>query len=174
MTALADGAPSLCSCLHPGQPVRHRRRAKPRIRGDSRGGTPVAYPGTVPATPRQRLLIVDDEPEIRAVLGDYLAGLGYEIEEAATAVAALAAIRERRPHAVILDLAMPGAIGGQDIIASVGATVPVVVITALTDAALARRTLREGAFDFVTKPFDLRRLADVVAAAVVYGARPDG
>ncbi len=118
---------------------------------------------------RPRILIVDDDAEIRDVLRESLAREGYEIVEAANAVAALAAVKERRPHVVLLDLMMPGSIPGQDIIAAISRDVPVIVITAVTDVDLARRTLQEGAFDFVTKPFDLRRVADVVEAALAHG-----
>lgn len=122
------------------------------------------------APPRPRILVVDDEAEIRDVLRETLAREGYEIVEAANAAAALAAVRDHRPHAVLLDLMMPGSISGQDIVAAISRDVPVIVITALTDVEIARRTLQEGAFDLVMKPFDLRRVADIVEAALAHGA----
>jgi DNA-binding NtrC family response regulator len=124
----------------------------------------------VPAPARARLLIVDDEESIRGVLAEYF-GRQYEVEQASTAVAALTAFRRRRPDVVLLDLMMPGTIAGQDIVGVMGAEVPVIVITAVTDLELARRALSEGAFDFVMKPFDLKRVGEIIEAALVHGSR---
>lgn len=118
---------------------------------------------------RPRILIVDDEPEIRDVLRESLAREGYDTAEAANAVAAIAAVRDYRPHVVLLDLMMPGAIPGQEIIAAISRDVPVIIITAVTDVEIARRSLQEGAFDFVTKPFDLWRIAAVVEVVLAHG-----
>lgn len=122
---------------------------------------------------RARILVVDDEPSVREMLRDYLEDLGYEVQLAETAIGALGIVRTRRPHAVLLDLYMQGAVTGEAVIPAISAEVPVIVITAATDAELARRTLAEGAFDFVSKPFDLRRVGQIIEAAVL-SARPQG
>lgn len=79
--------------------------------------------------------------------------------------------RMHRPDVVLLDLMMPGAITGDAIVGTLSRDVPVVVITAVTDSAVAHRTGRDGAFDFIAKPFDLDRLRAVVQAAVLHGRR---
>ena len=119
--------------------------------------------------PPSRVLIVDDEQQIRAVLRDFLESQGYEIAEAETAVGGLAAVRARRPDVVLLDLNMPGTLHGTSVVAAIAAETAVIVITAVNDVELARRTLRDGAFDFVLKPFELGRVAELVEAAVAFG-----
>jgi DNA-binding NtrC family response regulator len=116
-----------------------------------------------------RVLVVDDDPEVREVLGEYLERQGYDVEFAATAVGALGAVRVRRPAVVLLDLNMPGAVGGPAVVRAISGEAPVVVITAEQDLTVARRTLTDGAFDFVSKPFDLARVAEVVEAAIAHG-----
>jgi DNA-binding NtrC family response regulator len=117
---------------------------------------------------RARILIVDDEPAIRYTLREYLEPLGYEVEEAATAVTALASVQARRPDAVLLDLMMP-AISGQEVLAGISMHAPVIVISAVTNVELARRTVADGAFDFIMKPFDLGRVSAVIEAALLQG-----
>jgi DNA-binding NtrC family response regulator len=125
----------------------------------------------VNADRRHRVLVVDDEADIRAILSEYLGGLGYEILLAETAVGALGMVRTHRPDVVLLDLAMPGAVRGENVIPAIAAEAPVIVVTALNDLELARSTLRSGAFDFVMKPFDLRRVGELVEAAIAHGRR---
>jgi DNA-binding NtrC family response regulator len=115
-------------------------------------------------------LIVDDERQVREVIRDYLDSEGYDVCEADSAIAALAQVKERRPDVVLLDLNMPGAVRGEAIIAALRADhVPVIIISGEHDVELARRTLREGAFDYVKKPFDLVRLRELVEAAILLG-----
>jgi DNA-binding NtrC family response regulator len=119
-----------------------------------------------------RILIVDDEPDIRDVLREHLATEGYVVDTRTTGAAAIAAIREERFDAVLLDLNMPGAIDGRAVLSAISRAVPVIVITAIDDLADARATLQAGAFDFVSKPFDLHRISELVATAVVFRRRP--
>lgn len=122
-------------------------------------------------TTRHRVLVVDDEEAVRDVLREYLEEHGYEVELASTAIGALGAAKVRRPDVVLLDLRMPGAVRGEAVVAALSAEAPVIIVTGDNDVDLARRTLREGAFDFVMKPFDLRRVGELVAAAVLQGRR---
>ena len=117
--------------------------------------------------------MVDDDEDIRDLLRDWLVERGHDVEVADTAVRALAAARERRPDVVLLDLAMPGALTGDQVVGLLSASAPVVVVTANIDADLARRLLGEGAFDYVMKPFELDRLSEIIDAAAVHGAAPD-
>src|SRR5687767_13292187 len=96
---------------------------------------------------RGHVLVVDDEPEIREILQEYLLGVGYEVRLAETALAALGIVRTHRPDVVLLDLQMPGAVSGDAVITAIAAETPVIVITAVTDEDRARRTLQLGAFD---------------------------
>ena len=119
-----------------------------------------------------RILVVDDEPALLDVLREHLVTEGYVVETRNTGAAAIAAIREQRFDAVLLDLNMPGAVDGRTVLSVVGRAVPVIIITGIGDLADARATLQGGAFDFVTKPFDLHRVSELVAAAVVFRRRP--
>ena len=118
-----------------------------------------------------RVLVVDDDAEVQEMLREYLSLQGYEVLLAATSIGAMSMARMHRPDVVLLDLMMPGAITGDAIVGTLSRDVPVVVITAVADAAVARRTLRDGAFDFIAKPFQLNRLRAVVEAAVLHGRR---
>ena len=116
-----------------------------------------------------RVLVVDDELQVRELLTEFFRSQGYEVREAQTAVEALAEASAWHPHVVLLDLNMPGPIRGETIVATLSADAPVIVITGETDVEPARQTLRDGAFDFVVKPFDLYRVGELVETAIAYG-----
>jgi CheY-like chemotaxis protein len=123
----------------------------------------------MPPSPR-RVLIVDDEPLITAMLNDVVSMLGYVAQVAGTGHEALRLVSEFRPDVVLLDVALPEMTG--DVVLAhlrdADPHLPVVMLTGNTDAELARRTLAQGAFDYVAKPFDLARLAQVLEAALAF------
>jgi DNA-binding response OmpR family regulator len=123
---------------------------------------------SAPASPG-RLLIVDDEEPVREVLGEYFSGQGYQVETAGSGAEALERVQRRRPDLVLLDVRMPGLDGVEVLkrLREVDGRLPVVMITANEDEALARSMLSIGAFDYVAKPFDFGHLDRVVAAALV-------
>jgi DNA-binding NtrC family response regulator len=114
---------------------------------------------------RRLVLIVDDELFVRQLLRECL-GTIYDVDEADSASAALTAIEQRRPDVVLLDLRMPGELTGVQLIRTVARIAPVIVITGDMDVDLARRTLMDGAFDILVKPFDLHRLRALVETAL--------
>jgi DNA-binding NtrC family response regulator len=137
------------------------------------GGIPIMeFPAScsrsIESTMPARVLIVDDEPDILDVLRVRLLLEGYIVETTTTGAGAIAAVRERSPDVVLLDLNMPGVLDGRAVLHAIHATVPVIVVTAVNDLRDTRATLQAGAFDFIAKPFDLNRVAEVVAAAVAY------
>jgi two-component system repressor protein LuxO len=77
---------------------------------------------------------------------------------------------DRQPDAVLLDLMMPG-IPGQDVIAAISTYAPVIVITGIANVEIARQTLRDGAFDFIMKPFEPERVSEVIESALLHGKR---
>ena len=115
-----------------------------------------------------RVLIVDDEPRILDLLRQHLIIQGYLVETTTTGAAAVAAIRRQSPDVVLLDLNMPGTLDGRAVLRAIGGDVPVIVLTGIDDPEDARATLQAGAFDFVSKPFDLNRVSELVAAAAAY------
>jgi DNA-binding response OmpR family regulator len=125
-------------------------------------------------SPLARLLIVDDEEPVVEVLSDYFTGQGYQVGTARNGTEALAAVRRTRPDLVMLDVRMPG-IDGVEVLRRIRAldgALPVIMVTANEDVALARETLKLGAFDYVPKPFDFAHLDRTVAAALAQAGGP--
>jgi two-component system, OmpR family, KDP operon response regulator KdpE len=108
---------------------------------------------------RQRVLVVDDEPQILRALGTMLRGAGYTVDTAATAEAALAAAAAQPPAAVILDLVLPDG-RGTDITRELRTwtDAPVIVLSAVGEEREKIAALDAGADDYVTKPFSVDEL----------------
>src|SRR5437660_2086072 len=116
---------------------------------------------------KPRLLIVDDEPEVRGVLRDLLSG-AYECGEAASAEEALGQLRACEFHLVISDITMSG-MSGLEMIPLVRVASPdtvIVMISGMQTIESAINALRLGAFDYLMKPFDLRQAEAAVARAL--------
>src|ERR1051326_9090050 len=116
---------------------------------------------------KPRLLIVDDEPEVRGVLRDLLSG-PYECGEAASAEEALAQLRTYEFHLVISDITMSG-MSGLEMIPHVKVVSPdtvIVMISGMQTIESAINALRLGAFDYLMKPFDLRQAEAAVERAL--------
>jgi CheY-like chemotaxis protein len=113
---------------------------------------------------RARVLVVDDELEVRKMVSEHLRDNGYEVIEAADGEEALARMPEYRPNIVLLDLMMAG-IGGMETLRRVKAMAPetcVIVVTAVEDIETAQTALGRGASDYVTKPFSRKYLDSVL------------
>ena len=117
---------------------------------------------TAPAT----VLVVDDDERFRGVLCEFLERRGYLVRSAGAASEALALADSATPDLVLLDLHMPGDPTGGSIVRTLSATAPVIVITGANDIDTARRSLMDGACDFVTKPFKLERLMELIETAL--------
>src|SRR2546422_10340725 len=117
--------------------------------------------------PKPRLLIVDDETEVRSVLNDLLSGM-YQCVEASSAEEALAELRARDYQLVISDITMSG-MSGLEVIPHVKAIRPdtvIVMISGMQTIESAINALRLGAFDYLMKPFDLRQAEAAVTRAL--------
>ena len=119
-----------------------------------------------------RILVVDDDDNVRGLLRDFLQRRGYVVQVAASASEALAIVRDERPDVALLDLNMPGEQSGASILRTLSATTAVIVITGASELDVARRTAMDGAVDFVAKPFSLERLIEAIQRALT--ARRDG
>lgn len=104
-----------------------------------------------------RVLIADDDPDIRALLRDYLRAEGYQTVEAKDGPAALEAFRNLSPDLVILDVMMPGA-DGMEVCRRIreSSSVPVMFLTGRDDEVDQLLGFGFGADDYVTKPFSPR------------------
>ena len=120
---------------------------------------------------RSTILIVDDEAEVRSVLTDVLVDEGYAVGSAVDGAAALKCVVEQRPDVVLLDVDMPRLRGVETLVAlrELAPETSVVMMSGKADEGEARRALALGAFDYITKPFDLDYLREVLAAAVPRG-----
>ncbi|UCG13230.1 MAG: sigma-54-dependent Fis family transcriptional regulator [Deltaproteobacteria bacterium] len=115
-------------------------------------------------TQRPRILIVDDEPNIRQGLAEALHGQGYEIEQASSGEAALELLQSSPFHLVLLDLVMEE-MDGIDVLREVNRQYPkteVVIITAHGTIETAVMALKEGAYDYLTKPINVKRFRSYV------------
>jgi two-component system phosphate regulon response regulator PhoB len=116
----------------------------------------------------ERILVVDDEPDIVALIAYHLAKAGYRVSTAATGADALQAARDERPRLVVLDLMLPG-ISGFDVLEQLRATatprdVAVLMLTARAEEADRIHGLSLGADDYLTKPFSPQELVLRVGA----------
>jgi DNA-binding response OmpR family regulator len=122
------------------------------------------YQGITMDAPK-RVLIVDDEPNVRLVFRTALEAAGYEVSEAASGEAALAHLEKLPADLVLLDLKMPVLDGMQTLgkLRDAGNRTPVVVITAHGSVSEAVAAMKFGAVDFLPKPVSPTTLRAVVA-----------
>ncbi len=115
----------------------------------------------------QPILIVDDEPRIAEIAGDYLRHAGYRVLAATTGAAALAAAAAERPALVVLDLRLPD-MDGIEVARGLrrDSDVPIVMLTARADESDRLEGLEAGADDYVVKPFSPRELVARVRAVL--------
>src|ERR671922_1165468 len=115
-----------------------------------------------------RVLIVDDDPASRRLLEVRLRPLECDVAAAGNGEQALSAIRRDLPDLVLLDLEMPK-MGGLEVLRALrkeGIDVPAIVITAHGSIETAVEAMKEGAFDFITKPIDANHFDIVVRKAL--------
>jgi len=121
-----------------------------------------------------KILVVDDDPDLRRLLQIRLDAAGYETLTAENAEAGIARLSMARPHLVITDLRMPG-MDGMALFEQIRAAhpnLPVIILTAHGTIPDAVAATRQGVFGFLTKPFDSRSLLAEVATAVRHSAAP--
>ncbi len=122
----------------------------------------------------ETILIVDDETNLRKTLAEILRKRGYTIQEAADGAAAVALLRETRPELIFTDWKMPG-MGGEEFLHYIRrdeqlAAIPVIVITAFGTSHSAIEAVRLGAYDFITKPFDLEEISLTAKRALAHSS----
>jgi len=120
---------------------------------------------------RATILIVDDDDSLRRVLEFQLREDGYEVLTAADGLAALDLFTGREVDCLISDLRMPG-LSGLELLrraSAINGEVPVIVITAYGDVETAVESMRSGAFDFITKPFNRDQILMTVEKALMFG-----
>jgi two-component system, OmpR family, KDP operon response regulator KdpE len=129
------------------------------------------------STESQRILVVDDEPQIVRALKVILRNAGYSTDQAESKEQALDAVSVRPPDAMVLDLVLPDG-SGVDVCTEVRrwSSLPIVVLSAVGDEREKVRALDAGADDYITKPFGtdelLARLRAVLRRSSDDGGEP--
>ena len=113
------------------------------------------------------ILVIEDEPQIAALVRDYLEHAGFAVLTAGDGAGGLALARARRPDAVVLDLGLPK-VDGLDVVRSLrrDSVVPIVIVTARGDEIDRITGLELGADDYVVKPFSPKELVARVRAVL--------
>jgi two-component system response regulator AtoC len=116
----------------------------------------------------KRVLIADDEKNLRWVLAESLTAAGYEVVEASDGKSALAAVDEQAPDVMVLDHKMPSPDGMEVLrrIRAKGAEFPIIMLTAHGNVGTAVEAMKAGATEYLTKPFDLEELKLSIAKAI--------
>ncbi len=106
------------------------------------------------------LMVVDDEPSQRKLIGGFFEGHGFTIIEAASAESMLDSLAQQPPDMILLDVRLPAMSGIEALprIRELLPTIPVVLITAYADVRQAVASVKSGADDYLSKPIDLEEL----------------
>jgi two-component system KDP operon response regulator KdpE len=114
-----------------------------------------------------RILVIDDEPQIRRIMRTTLTGAGYEVDDAKSGEEGLDKVREFHPDLVLLDINLPG-MGGIAACKELraGANIAIIMLTVRDSEADKVAALDAGADDFVTKPFSTPELLARIRAAL--------
>ncbi|MEO2168574.1 MAG: response regulator, partial [bacterium] len=118
--------------------------------------------------PKARILVADDERSIRWVLKESLTSAGHEVIEVSNGREALDRLREENIHLAFLDIRMPE-MSGLDVVTRAreeGLDATLVVMTAQATMANAVEAMKRGAYDYLTKPFDLDMVGLLVDRAI--------
>jgi len=116
----------------------------------------------------KKVLVVDDEVEVCDALKKFLSLKEYEVETALDGATALKRVKEFKPHIVLLDIIMPG-MGGEDVllrIRNLNPKIGIIMVTAVKDEKIAKRTIQLGAYDYITKPINLHHLENVIMVKI--------
>ncbi len=112
----------------------------------------------------KKILVVDDEDDVRLFLQDFLSERDLEVEAAANGEEALKKVNTWQPDVVLLDIMMPG-IDGLECLKQIKSKFPktiVIMITALKDEARIAMAKKLGAHDYIVKPFSLTYLEEEI------------
>ncbi len=118
-----------------------------------------------------KILVVDDDPEVRMATRDFLTSKGYEVPVAEGGREALRLLALSPADVVLLDVAMPDMDGMETLkrIISAHPDMPVIMVTANADIEITSKVLQMGAADYVPKPFDLDYLDQAISIQLSAG-----
>jgi two-component system, NtrC family, response regulator AtoC len=119
---------------------------------------------------QKSILVADDDPAIRSLLKQLLGDEGFAVNEAATGVEVVDRVKEANPDLVIMDVRMPELDGIEALSRVKGASpqTAVLIMTAFGSSNAAIRAMELGAFDYITKPFELDKISHAVRRVLEY------
>lgn len=114
---------------------------------------------------KTKVLIVDDQPGIRRLLLEVFTDEGYEVSVATNGNEALEQAKEKKPAVILMDMKMPGMDGIDALkeLKEIGLAERVIMMTAYGELELVTKAKELGAFAYVTKPFDIIKLCEMVS-----------
>lgn len=114
---------------------------------------------------KNSILVVDDQIGIRKLLEEVLSDEGYEVNLASNGIEALLCVGEQEPDLILMDMKMPGMDGIETLkeLKELGLSNRVIMMTAYGELELVNQTKVLGAYSYITKPFDIIMVADMVA-----------
>lgn len=115
-----------------------------------------------------RILVVDDDPEMRALLLDVLRNEGYEVVEAKDGTEAVLALRAREFNVILMDKNMPGP-SGLDLLPGFRRVCPrsqIIMMTAFGDVPSYMEAVEKGAVEYLFKPFRMEEMKAAIAKAL--------
>src|SRR5262249_11099266 len=145
--------------------MRETRQLGPRDAAAARSGQPSPVPGM---TPEAAVYVVDDDESVRRALARLIRSHGLQVETFASAQAFLEYQPPDRPSCLVLDVRLPGS-SGLELQASLGPaqrTMPIIFITGHGTIPTSVRAMKEGALDFLQKPFEDQELLDGIQRAL--------
>jgi len=116
----------------------------------------------------KRILIVDDEDDFRNIVKDILTDEGFKTAEASDGLDAIRIFGNNSFDAVLLDLRMPGMDGIQTLreLKKIDSRIPVIMLTAFGDIPTAVQAVKQGAYDFITKPPEFDKLITIIRRVI--------
>lgn len=121
-----------------------------------------------PGSPEPTVFVVDDDAAVRQSLEWLVGSVGLRTQTYESAQAFLDAYDRERPGCLVLDVRMPGMSGLelQERLAAEGVTLPVIVVSGYADVPTAVRVMKQGAVDFIEKPFSDQAMLDRIQASI--------
>ncbi|MCB4790593.1 MAG: response regulator [Elusimicrobia bacterium] len=118
---------------------------------------------------KSQILIVDDEPDILLILGEFLSNEGFRVLTAKNGKQAVEKVKEYPVDLILLDMAMPELNGIEALkqVKAIKPELPAIMITAYRDAEKVVEAFRLGAYDCIFKPFDLKYLRKSILAQLM-------
>jgi len=125
---------------------------------------------------KEKIIVVDDDPEICSLIDDFLSQKGYTIITASSGEEALEKFKEERPILILLDIRLPGMDGIVTLksIRKIDEKVGVIMITGIKDLDIFEEARKLGAYEYIVKPFDLDYLETCVLVRICLVSAVEG